>query len=350
MRSARSSAWVDRQARPIHGPSQAAVPTCAPGTSRSISTASRGESSCAYDCLRSIAVDIARWVPRLHHAHPGSLAPSLLRMSFASLYLHEVYHHKTEAHAIRLAVVERKPCYRRYWNSVYAPVVRPSGGGALEEALANADSYRRLGEQTYRRFVADPIYRAAEDYLRWRFPLDPPGYLRDAPAYLRDVDNEAGQNMLKSQVQEAVARPYRTLSQWRLAPNMNESLFGITSDIWVVVPPGARPTLPTFPLYRPASTTKLVALAQARVRLRRGQGRQGLTREAQGAADRRRSSSQAAGRISRRSCSRASRGALGYRDPGRATRPSRPVVRSVSAMRAGSPAGRRARPISLLDD
>lgn len=116
---------------------------------------------------------------------------------------------------------------------MYAPAARPGGGGALEEALANADSYRRLGEQTYRRFVPDPIYRAAQDYLRWRFPLDPPGYC-DAPAYLRDVDNDSGQNTLKSQVQEAVARPYRTVSQWRLAPNMNESLFGITSDIWVI--------------------------------------------------------------------------------------------------------------------
>ncbi len=210
------------------------------------------------DCLRSIAVDVARWVPRLHHAYPGSLAPSLLRMSFASLYLHEVYHHKTEAHAVRLTVAERKPCYRRYWNAVYAPAARPGGGGALEEALANADSYRRLGEQTYRRFVPDLIYQAAQDYLRWRFPLDPPGY-HDAPAYLRNADNEAGQNTLKSQVQEAVARPYRTVSQWRLAPNMNESLFGITSDIWVIVPAGARPILPTFPLYRPASTAKLVA-------------------------------------------------------------------------------------------
>ncbi len=56
-----------------------------------------------------------------------------------------------------------------------------------------------------------------------------------------------------------MARPYRTVSQWSLAPNMNESLFGITSDIWVVVPPGARSSVPTLPLYRPASTTMLVA-------------------------------------------------------------------------------------------
>jgi len=104
----------------------------------------------------------------------------------------------------------------------------------------------------------DPVFKAAQAYLRWRFPHDPPGYC-DAAQYLSGSDNQAGQNVLKSQVQEAVARPYRTVSQWRLAPNMNESLFGITSDIWIVVPAGSRPTVPTFPLYRPASTTKVVA-------------------------------------------------------------------------------------------
>jgi predicted RNA binding protein YcfA (HicA-like mRNA interferase family) len=210
------------------------------------------------DCLRSIAADIARWVPPLYYQHPATLAPELLRMSFASLYLHERYHHKTEAHAVRLLVAEQRPCYRSYWNKVYARAARSGGGGPLEEALANADSYRSLGERTYRRFVSSPVYEAAQEYLRWRFPFDPPGYC-DAPMYLRDPDFEAGQNLLKSQVQEAVAHPRRTVAEWQFAPNMNESLFGITSDIWLVVPAGRRPTVPTFPLYRPVSTTNVLA-------------------------------------------------------------------------------------------
>src|SRR5262249_34546238 len=94
-------------------------------------------------------------------------------------------------------------------------------------------------------------------YLDWRFDKDPPGYC-DAPKYLKDGPNETGQNTLKSQVQEGVGRPYRTVSQWRIAPNMNESLFGFSSDIWIVVPRGSRPRLPTFPLYRPASTDDLI--------------------------------------------------------------------------------------------
>jgi predicted RNA binding protein YcfA (HicA-like mRNA interferase family) len=176
-------------------------------------------------------------------------------MAFASLFLHEAYHHKTEALAVRLAVAERRPCYRRYWHAVYRPAVGTTG--PLEEALANADSYRRLSENTYRRFVPNEILEAARDYLRWRFPKDPPGY-RDAPAYLSNPSFDVGQNTLKSQVQEGVDPPHRTVSQWRVAPNMNESLFGFSSDIWIVVPPGGRPRLPTFPLYRPASTDDLV--------------------------------------------------------------------------------------------
>jgi len=208
------------------------------------------------DCLRQIAVDVARWVPSGYR--PWVVAPQLLRVAFSSLFLHEAYHHKTEAHAVRLMVAERTPCYRSYRNRVYLPAARSKTTGSLEEALANADSLFRMTKVPYRE--SSPVHEAALSYLRWRFPLDPPGY-RDAPRYYRAADFEAGQNILKSQVQEGVAKPFRTVSQWRVAPNMNESLFGLRSDIWTVVPHGARPTIPTFsfPLYRPASTRSVVA-------------------------------------------------------------------------------------------
>lgn len=206
------------------------------------------------DCMRQIARDIARWVPR--GMNSWAVGPQLLRVAFSSLFLHEAYHHKTEAHSIRLMVAERTPCYRSYWDRVYAPAARSKTTGPLEEALANANSLHRMREARYRE--ASPVHEAAQRYLEWRFKHDPPGYC-EAPKYHRPADYEVGQNILKSQVQEGKSKPFRTVSQWNLAPNMNESLFGITSDIWTVVRPGARPSIPTFPLYRPASTRSVVA-------------------------------------------------------------------------------------------
>lgn len=210
------------------------------------------------DCVRSIAVDIARFVrPTGGRGGYGggawSYLPELLRMAFASLFLHEAYHHKTEALAIRLHVAERTPCYHSYWSKVYEPLARPGAAGPLEEALANANSFQRLAEGAYRRYVSLEVYQATRCYLKWRFPHDPPGY-RDAGKYLSPPKFDDVQNQLWSQVQEAEVKPFRPAAQWRMAPNMNESLFGLSSDIWLVVPAGRGPSLPTFPLYRPVAT------------------------------------------------------------------------------------------------
>jgi hypothetical protein len=226
------------------------------------------------DCMRRIAGDIARWVPRVGVGSVWMLQAPLLQMAFASLFLHEAYHHKTESFAVRLDVTERTPRYRNYWAKVFEPAARPRGGGPLEEALANADSFRRLNEPAHARFVPSDLVRSTRDYLTWRFPLDPPGYSA-ALNYIRDEANLGGQNLLKSQVQEGVAKPFRTVAQWRMAPNMNESLFGLSSDIWVLVRKGSRPTLPTFPLYRPVPSLKLekaLRVAYGYTRVKGGKG------------------------------------------------------------------------------
>jgi predicted RNA binding protein YcfA (HicA-like mRNA interferase family) len=189
-------------------------------------------------------------------------------MALASLFLHEAYHHKTEALAVRLHVVERVPCYRSYSSSVYEPCTKSQTKGPLEEALANAESFVRLVEPAYGRFVSPEVLEATREYLRWRFPLDPPGY-SDAVKYLDRMARDNAQNELRSQVQEGKILPFRPSSQWRLAPNLNESLFGLTSDIWLVVPAGHRPRLPTFPLYRPVPASSV----QARLLSKRGYSR-----------------------------------------------------------------------------
>jgi hypothetical protein len=58
-------------------------------------------------------------------AHPAppsyTLAKALVRAAFASLFLHEAYHHKTESHAIRLHVVQQLSCFGPYFWKVYNP-------------------------------------------------------------------------------------------------------------------------------------------------------------------------------------------------------------------------------------
>ena len=205
------------------------------------------------DCLVRIAADIARFLPPTWKPHFPWEVDAPLRMAFASLFLHEAYHHKTEAFAIRLQVTEKAPRYRTYHAAVYRSTTDPPADHLLEEALANADSYHRVGQTPYRRWVPTDVYRAARSYLTWRFPLDPPGY-REATNYLTRDSYAAGEWTLKAQVQQASTYPTGDVSVWNLAPKMNASIFGLASNIWTIVPRGTRPALPVFPLYRPVST------------------------------------------------------------------------------------------------
>lgn len=207
------------------------------------------------DCLRRIATGIAAFLPRpVPPSH--TLGKALIRAAFNTLYLHEAYHHKTESLAIRLHIVERKSCYVDYFRKVYDPL-RASGSNALhEEALANAESYSRLSEIAYRRWLSDPIYRATLEYLRWRFPHDPPGY-NQAGRLLTPESFDRCEWQLKSQVQEQSITPYRLGDEWRLAPRINQSLFNCRSDIWTIVAPGVRPILPTSAPYPSLSTRAL---------------------------------------------------------------------------------------------
>lgn len=188
------------------------------------------------DCLLRIAVDIGAFLPA-RSVPSYTLAKALIRAAFASLFLHEAYHHKTESLGIRLHVVERAGCYVPYFKRVYDPLRAAGSDDLHEEALANADSYKRLAEAAHSRWLSTPVLEATYAYLRWRFPLDPPGY-RQAPKFLVDESFQRGEFRLKSQVQEKTATPYRSVGDWQLAPRMNQSLFPCRSDIWTIVAPG----------------------------------------------------------------------------------------------------------------
>ena len=224
------------------------------------------------DCLLRIAADISAFLPA--GIFPSySLGKALIRAAFATLFLHEAYHHKTESLGIRLHVVERVPCYVSYFRSVY-DVLRTSGSKDLhEEALANADSFNRLSEEAYSRWVSVPVLEATYEYLSWRFPFDPPGY-NQAPMYLASPSFDRCEYLLKSQVQEKSATPYRSIGDWQLAPRMNQSLFTCRSDIWTIIAAGTRSIFPTAPPY-PAVSTNVIIRALAGIGYKRVKGGKG---------------------------------------------------------------------------
>ncbi len=168
----------------------------------------------------------------------------LWRAGLYAYYLHEQYHHKVESFGFRLAVVTQQPLYHQYKARVYSPNLKTDH--CLEEALANADMYRRLGDNPYAKWLTAPVVRLLQNFLKVNFQWEPPGY-RMAVHYLERAPFEQGENQLQSQIREANLRPvvWSKFESWDLAPRMLQSLFPVTSHIWTVVPTGSRSFGPT---------------------------------------------------------------------------------------------------------
>jgi len=207
-------------------------------------------------CLRSTARGIARRVGLRTKVDRSRLARDICAAALGALFFHELYHHAIEAFAIRLHVVERIPRYPTYQRGVYSPMFHSPG--ALEEALANAYTYRRFRRPTVeiRRAVQPAVIEATERYLSDQFAIAPPGY-RDALRYVSNRSWVEGQRLLFSQVQEGVATPVRSLDDWSMGlPDLTADLIDIRDHLHLVTSPGATPLFPTFPLYRPVDSRR----------------------------------------------------------------------------------------------
>lgn len=194
------------------------------------------------DCMRSIAAEIA-WFAWDSPRTPAT-AHHLLKAAFFALFLHEHFHHKVEGFGIRLALADRSSPdhYVRYDSSVY----RPSFGtdDNLEEALANADAYRRLDHAPYKRALPAKIRTALRRWMTWRFEhVDPPGY-RMAQHYLTPAAFTAGAELLQTQLWEASLRPVSNPEHWQAGPNLLRSVFPINADIYLVIPAGSTTAFP----------------------------------------------------------------------------------------------------------
>jgi predicted RNA binding protein YcfA (HicA-like mRNA interferase family) len=206
------------------------------------------------ECARRIANCLP---PGLVVRSSATLGKAVIRAAFASLFLHEQYHHKTESAALRMHVIERRPIYPDYHRLAY----RATAGtkDQIEEGLANADSWYRLTEAAYSKWTGRTVISTTKDYLARSFLVAPPGYANAADLLYRP-DFEAEQQLLFSQVQEGVAPVRSTPSEFSIASHLNHSLFRVTQRIWTVVPAGARTILPTNPAIAPLSTSRLTRL------------------------------------------------------------------------------------------
>lgn len=194
------------------------------------------------DCMGALAAEIGAFAwdsPRT-----SETARQLINAAFFALFLHEHFHHKLEGFGIRLALADRTT--PDHWHQYDAAVYRASLGtdDNLEEALANADAYRRLGGPPYNKVLPGRIREALRRWMKWRFRyVDPPGY-RMARHYLTQDSFGAAAELLQTQVLEASLTPKSNPDHWQAGPHMLRSIFPITSDIYLIIPAGSAPALP----------------------------------------------------------------------------------------------------------
>ena len=209
--------------------------------------------------IRKIAVQVARFMPSGTMISPF-LVKALIRAGFTALFLHEQFHHKIESFGIRLHVIEKTSRYLPYERNVYRKTFGMDDN--LEEALANADAFRRLKTAPYSRCLGKTVGNALQKYLKWHFPFDLPGY-RMASLYLTKAKFNRAMNLLQSQVQEANLHPGIPYWDWELANRLYQSFFKVTDHLWTVVKPGSRvrPLLPVLP-YRSISSREMIKVAE----------------------------------------------------------------------------------------
>ena len=211
-------------------------------------------------CILSQSREIASFVRWRDVALPPALiARQLLRSAFYSFFLHEQFHHKVESLGFRLLIATNSDRYRNYKKNVYRRTYLSPD--CLEESLANAESFRRLGEPRYVQRVDKAIRDGLKEYLRYSMPTQPPGYA-EGVNYLSSERYKDGLYRLQSQMLDGAIRPTSASKHWSVAPNMITALTDITDDIYVVLPRGAKPVFRTTSI-DPGATVSTSGLVSA---------------------------------------------------------------------------------------
>jgi hypothetical protein len=148
-----------------------------------------------------------------------------------------------------------KSKYLPYKKNVYRPNLYSDL--CLEEALANADSYRRLDEFSRKNPLPYQIKIAAKHYLKDTFKYDPPGY-RMAQQYLSPGEFKHGVAVLQCQINEGTLTFKQNHEDWFSASQMIHSLLNHRSNIYSVVNRGSHPILPTKVFPKSCSTGEML--------------------------------------------------------------------------------------------
>jgi len=199
------------------------------------------------DCMLRQAVEIAQCID-IRKLGVGTRDAILLciKASFLIYYLHEHYHHKVESFGIRTLITANKPAYLDYKAKVYRSLIGDTR--QLEEAMANADAYHRLGDQPYKTILGTYLLERLRLFLIWTFKYaSPPGY--DQAVHLlrgrRSGIYKKCQNKLMSRIWDASLTPSKPEDDWNLAPNMIRSWFNLTDNIYTIVSVGKKSIFPS---------------------------------------------------------------------------------------------------------
>ena len=215
--------------------------------------------------LLEVAQDIASYVM----APEPDLAEKLVLAAFSVLYYHELFHHRAESAAIRMHVIDGKPCYRKYTKNVYNKC-QQTRTSSLEEQLAMADMFRKIDSSTRWKQMGSNVRSATRSYLLALFNIVPPCY-QGASSAIRDYQNQEVLGNLLSSIQESTRSPLRSFEEWKFASNISKPLFSITQNIWEITPSNSAPLLPhSFPLSKPRQTIENALKQHGFVEIRSG--------------------------------------------------------------------------------
>ena len=205
-----------------------------------------GEESAIYireDALLDVVVGIARKVPESSLRNSGVIE-AICSSAFSVLFLHEMFHHKTESFAIRAEVIEQRRLYLPYMDMT-SSLLNAGSDLVIEEAIACAQMINRLGEPRYSRGIPSEVKAARRQLMHEWIPTLGPSYRRGLE-FVPQRAHDAGLRDLYCQVGEATTTPDRNPIHWTATPNINKGIFDIESVTKVIVPVGNEPLIPWF--------------------------------------------------------------------------------------------------------
>src|ERR1700737_3192122 len=162
-----------------------------------------------------------------------------IKATYFVLFHHEFFHHMVESLGIRVESMTERPAYVSYADSVYKVAKGPPN--LVEEALANSFAYRAAEQPAFASFLSRKPHAGAQmqdgclQYLRERFPKDPPGYNR-ALEFVSNEGFDAGLSLLVAQIRQTNVKPIGNIRFNSILATELDPIFGEDNVRCVEVP------------------------------------------------------------------------------------------------------------------